>query len=264
MKKFPVLLMLCLLSLSIVNCGSSNRAPENPVVANAMKSLRDELPIHLEGLGKVREVDYEGNTLIFRMRIQDEASSGMSVTKITSNQALAKEIVAAQIGMMNEQKKEAIKAIAGESYELKILISGSTSSRDGEINLSSTELESALNKSLNKTTEDFSLEMVAMTTKLMLPTRVDQVTTWTDTRISNETFEYIYRLDDSSIDLSNIDMGMMKREKLNMLSQNMNLMGNVVKCCIATHRSLIYKYIGNTSNRTISVVLTESDLRNNL
>lgn len=247
----------------ITNCSSSNRYPKNKIVADAMASLRNELPIHLEGFGKVRDIDYEGKTVVFRMRIKDEVFSGMSVTKISNNQVLAKEIISLQIGMMNEREKEAIKAISGESFSLKVLISGSSSSRDGEINLSSAEIKTALINSPQKTAEDFSLEMIAMTTRLMLPIWVDQVTTWTDTRINEGTFEYIYYLDDNGFDFTSIDMEMMKREKLTMLSQNMDIMGNVVKCCIATNRSLVYKYIGKTSNKTISIVLTNSDLRNN-
>ena len=262
MKQISITLVLCLMLMGIASCGSSSRSPENKIVADAMASLRNELPIHLEGLGKVREVDYEGNSVIFRMRIQEDASYGMSVTKISENQSLAKEIVSEQIGMMNAQQKEAIKVIAGESFGLKVLISGSSSNRDGIINLSSDEIESALANAQNKSADDFSLEMVAMTTRLMLPERVDQVTTWTDTRLADETFEYIYHIDDGSIDLSGIDMGALKSEKLTMLSQNMDVMGNVVKCCKATHRNLVYKYIGNNSNKTILVVLTPTDLDN--
>lgn len=262
MKKISITLVLCLMLMGIASCGSSNRSPENKVVADAMASLRNELPIHFEGLGKVREVDYEGNNVIFRMRIQEDASYGMSVTKINKNQSLAKEIVAAQIGMINAQEKEALKAIAGESFGLKVLISGSSSNRDGIINLSPDEIESALANAQNKSAEDFSLEMVAMTTRLMLPARVDQVTTWTDTRLTDETFEYIYHIDDGSIDLSSIDKGTLRYEKLTMLSQNMDVMGNVVKCCKATRRNLVYKYIGNNSNKTILVVLTPTDLDN--
>ena len=262
MKQIPITLALCLMLMGIASCGSSSRSPENKIVADAMASLRNELPIHLEGLGKVREVDYEGNSVIFRMRIQEDASYGMSVIKISENQSLAKEIVSAQIGMMNAQQKEAIKVIAGESFGLKVLISGSSSSRDGIINLTSDEIESALANAQDKSADDFSLEMVAMTTRLMLPARVDQVTTWTDTRLTDETFEYIYHIDDGSIDLSGIDMGVLKSEKLTMLSQNMDVMGNVVKCCKATHRNLVYKYIRNNSNKTILVVLTPTDLDN--
>lgn len=261
MKKISITLVLCLMLMGIASCGLSNRSPENKVVADAMTSLRIELPIHLEGIGKVREVDYEGNNVIFRMRIQEDASYGMSVTKISENQSLAKEIVSAQIGMMNAQEKEALKAIAGESFGLKVLISGSSSNHDGIINLSSDEIESALANAQNKSADDFSLEMVAMTTRLMLPARVDQVTTWTDTRLTDNTFEYIYHIDDN-IDLSNIDMGALKSEKLTMLSQNMDVMSNVVNCCKSTGRNLIYKYVGGSSGQTIQVVLTPTDLDN--
>lgn len=263
MKQISITLVFCLIMMCIASCGSSNRSPENKIVTDAMASLRNELPIHLEGLGNVREIDYEGNNIIFRMQIQEDTSYGMSVIKISENQSLAKEIVAAQIGMMNAQQKETIKAIAGESFGLKVQISSSGSSRYGIINLSSDEIESALANAQNKSADDFSLEMVAMTTRLMLPARVDQVTTWTDTRLTDETFEYIYHIDDGNIDLSNIDMGKMKKEKLTTLSQNMDVMGNVVSCCIASHRSLVYKYIGKTSDKTISVILTDDDLRNN-
>lgn len=262
MKKDSIAIMFCALSLAIASCVSSNRAPENKVVADAMTSLKEELPIQLEGLGKVHDVDYDDNNVIFRMRIKEDASYGLSVSKISNNQALAKEIVSAQIGMMDEKAKEAIKSIAGQSFGLKVLIGGSSSSRDGVINLSSEDLKAALANAKKKSADDFSLEMVAMTTRLILPAKVDQVTTWTDTRLTESTFEYVYRIDDGNIDLTSIDMETLKQEKLTMLSQNMDVMGNVVKCCKSTRRSLIYKYIGNNTNKIIEVVLTPVDLDN--
>ena len=96
----------------------------------------------------------------------------------------------------------------------------------------------------------------------MLPVRVDQVTTWIDTRLTDNTFEYIYHIDDSNIDLSSIDMDAIKREQLTILSQNMDVMGNVVICCKSTHRNLICIYVGNNSNKSIQVVLTPRDLDN--
>lgn len=264
MKKILCMMVLCLLVLSITNCGSksSNNLPENQVVSDAMSTLNERLPIHLEGLGRVREVDCEGNNVILYMSIKDEASSGISVAKITDKPSLAKEIVSAQIGMMDNQLKEAMKSIASQSYGLKILISGSTSSREGEINLTADNIEMAIAHAKEMTAEDFSLLMISMTTRLMLPARVDQISTWTDTRMTDETFEYVYRIDDDNLDFSSVDIEALKREKIATLAQNTDLLGNVVRGCIATHRKLIFRYIGNSSKKTINVVLTESDLRN--
>lgn len=260
MNKIVSVLLFSVTLLCATGCGS-NRKPENKVVADAMTTLRQELPIELEGLGKVRDIDYEGNTVLLQMRIKEDASYGLSVSKISNNTELAKAIVSIQIGMMDDKKKGAIKAIAGQSYNLQVVVNGSDSHREGKINLSPEDLEAALANSQNKSADDFSLEMVAMSTRLMLPTRVDQVTTWIDTQLTDTAFEYIYRIDDDGIDLYSVDLGMMRNEKLSILRQNMDIMGKVVRCCIATNRNLVYKYIGRTSNKTIDVVLSPSDLR---
>lgn len=262
MKKESIAVIFCFLSLTIVSCFSTNNVPQNKVVADAMMSLKEALPIHLEGLGNVNEVDYDGNNVIFRMWIQEDDSYGLNVSKISSNQALARKIISAQIGMMDKNAKEAIKSIAGQSFGLKVLIGGSNSSRDGVINLSSDDLKLALANAQIKSADDFSLEMVAMTTRLILPARVDQITTWTDTRLTETTFEYVYRIDDANINLANADMEMLKQEKLMMLTQNMDVMSKVVRCCKSTHRNLVYKYIGNNTNKIIAVVLTPMDLDN--
>ena len=262
MKKESIAVIFCFLSLTIVSCFSTNNVPKNKVVADAMMSLKEALPIHLEGLGNVNEVDYDANNVIFRMRIQEDASYGLNVSKITSNQTLAKDIVSAQIGMLDKNCKEAIKLIAGQSFGLKVLIRGSSSSTDGVIILSPEDLKLALANAQQKTANDFSLEMVAMTTRLILPSRVDQITTWTDTRLTETTFEYVYRIDDANINLANADMEMLKQEKLTMLTQNMDVMGKVVRCCKSTHRNMVYKYIGNSTNKIIAVVLTPMDLDN--
>lgn len=252
------LLLGVLLALMSVSCGSSNK-PENNVVADAMTTLRQELPFRLEGLGKVRDIDYEGNTVLLLMRIQEDDAYGMNVNKISRNKALAKEIVSAQIGMMSDHMKDAMRNIAEQSFGLRVVVNGSNSNQ-GIINLSSEEISAALSNTSNKTSEDYSLEMVALTTRLMLPTRVDQVTTWTDTRMTDSSFEYVYRIDDDGIGLNGIDISFLKSEKLTMLRQNMDVMGNVVGLCKSTRRNLVYKYIGNRSNKTIDIVLTPSDL----
>lgn len=246
------------LTLIAVSCESKNK-PDNYIVANAMTALRQELPLRMEGLGKVSDIDYEGNKVLFHMRIKEDDSIGMNVNKISNNKALAKEIVFIQIGMMNDQIKDALKDIAEQSFGLRVVVDGSNYNH-GLIELSSEEIKVALSNKEKRTDEDFSLEMVALTTRMMLPAQVDQITTWTDTRMTDTSFEYVYRIDDDDIDMNGIDISMLKNEKLTMLRQNMDVMRNVVCLCKSTRRNLIYRYIGNRSAKTIDVVLTYSDL----
>lgn len=255
MKKILNTMMLCMIIISITNCGSKDTS-ENVIVAEAVETLCQELPIHLEGLGYVREIVQDDGAVIFRMKIKEEAAIGLNVAKIT-NQTLGKEILSLQIGMMDKQEKEAIKLIAGQSYGLKLIIKGSESNK-GEIYLSPKEIESALTNAQDKSEDDFALEMIAMATRLMLPVQTGPITMWTDARVSSKTFEYVYRIDDANFELSEINKDIIK----NAISQNMgSLYKNIVGGCIATHRSFVCTYIGNTTNRKIRIILTEKDLK---
>ena len=247
-----------LLLFVVLSCGYGNK-PENCIVADAMTTLRQDLPIQLAGIGKVREIDYEGKSVIFQMKIKEDDTYGVNIGKINEKVRLAKQIVSAQIGMMTDKQKNAMRDIAEQSFGLKVIINGTNSNR-GEIELLPEEIKSSLVNAANRTPDDFSLEMIALTTKIMLPVQVDQVTIWSDTQMTESAFVYVYKLKDYDIDISRIDLNMFKKEKTDILRQNMDVMGNVVRLCKSTHRNLVYRYIGNSSNKSIDVVITPSDL----
>ena len=256
--KGTTFLLGMLLFLISVSCGSNNK-PKNIVVTDAIRFLRQESPFSMEGFGMVRNIDYEGNTILFQMQIYEDDNYGLNISKINSKQTLAKEIVSAQIGMMEKQIKDAMKNIAEQSYGLRIVMNGSNSNQ-GIINLSPDEIKTALSNTSNKTQEDFTLEMVALTTKLLLPAQIDQGATWIDTRMTDTSFEYVYTINDANINLDGVNLSILKKEKITVLRQNMDSMKKIVNLCKATHRNLIFRFIGIHSNKKIDIVLTPSDL----
>lgn len=254
-----VFLLGMLLLFVNISCGSNNK-PKNIVVGDAIRFLRREAPFHLEGFGMVRNIDYEGNYVLFQMQIYEDDTYGLNVNKISSKQTVAKKIVSAQIGMMNKQMKDAMMNIAEQSYGLRVVMNGSNSNQ-GIINLSPDEIKTALSNTPNKTPEDFSLEMLALSIKLILPAQVDQRTTWNDTRMTDTSFEYIYIINDENINLDAVDLSVLKKEKITTLRrQNTDSMRKVVNLCKSTHRNLVIRFIGYHSNKKIDIVLTPSDL----
>lgn len=258
-----VFFLIISLKMCMSSCtsNSNNKLGDN-VVVDAITTLKQELPFRMEGLGKVREIDYEGNTVLFQLWIQEDDANGMDVSKMNYKKSLAKEIVATQIGMMSDHMKDAIKKIAEQSFGLQVIVNGSDFNQ-GIIELTPDEIGIALSNIPYKTQNDFSLGMVAQTTRLLLPMEVDEITTWIDTKMTDSTFEYIYRLDDNGIDLNRIDLNLLKNEKLTTFRQNMDVLGNVVELCKTTRRNIICRYIDNRSNKTIDVVLTPSELEKN-
>lgn len=257
------LVLLCATFVLVFLCSTIcplNPKPENHIVTDAITSLQQELPIKMEGLGTIREVDYDENSVILRMRIQEDDLYEVNVQKISSHKGLAQEIISSQISMMNDEVKNAINSIAEQSYNLCVVINGSNSLNSVEIYLMPEDLKYAVVR-FWKSADDFSLSMIALSTKLMLPLKADPVTTWTNTRLTDTTFEYIYKIDDKGMDLENVDIESMRLERLELLRQNMDLLENVVKGCISTNRNLVYKYIGRFSDKTIDIVITDAELR---
>lgn len=264
-RRFWIGVFVFFLIISLKMCLSScyfNSKTENSVIVDAITTLRQESPFRMEGLGKVREIDYEGNTVLFQLWIQEDAANGMDVSKINHKKSLAKEIVSAQIGMLSDHMKDAMKMISEQSFGLQVIVNGSDSNQ-GIIELTPNEISMALSNMPYKTQNDFSLGMVALTTRLLLPTQLDEITTWIDTKMTDSTFEYIYRLNDNGIDLNRIDMELLKNEKMATFRQNMDVLGNVVDLCKSTHRNIICRYIGNRTNKTIDIVLTPTDFVDN-
>lgn len=233
----------------------------NEAINDAIYRLSKELPIRLEGLGIVQKINFDDNSVIFLMRIKEEISSGLNVTKINEKGDLAKKIVLTQIKRMDDQIKDAIKSIGEQGYSLKVHINGTESKRTGVIKLSSNEILTAVSQPLEISEEDYSLLMISLTTKMMLPTKVDEVTTWTETIVTDNSFEYVYSINDKYVDMTLADKTQMKIEKENMLIQHLNLMQNVISKCISSHRKLIYRYIGSQSGISLDIVFSEKELK---
>ena len=234
----------------------------NMYVKEAVYSLMDRLPIEFPGIGKVKRISYYGEYVIFEISIKEDASYGLLVEKINEKIELAEEVIMTCLGIQDEDIKNEIKVIAEQSCNLTIEIKGNSSQRIGFVHLSPDKLKRALTQSHFSSSEEASLGMTALTTRLMLPVQVNQVTTWIDTRLTKTSFMYVYNLDDKEIDWKYVDKGMMKEEQISILRQNKDVMGKVIRCCIITHRNLVYRYVGSSSKKNVDVTLTDKDLSN--
>lgn len=242
--------------------GSSSNKLDDILVSDAINSLRDELPIEFTGLGKVKYIELDGNFVTFEINIKEDASYGMLVDKINQKEDLAKETIATCIATLKEKIKNELKIIADQSYNLTVLIRGSVSKETGYIHLSSEEILLALAQSHFSSSEEASLGMTALATRLMLPLVIDDWLTWIDTRLTDTSFVYVYTLDDRGINWEEVDRELIKREQISRVRQNKDVLEKVVRCCLATHKKLVYRYIGINSQNIIDVILTEDDLKN--
>ena len=106
--------------------------------------------------------------------------------------------------------------------------------------------------------------MIALTTKLVLPVQIDHRTLWVDTRLTQNSFIYVYNIDVNNVEFYTLENNLeqLKKEKLQQLHDDINHLRNVVKYCISTKRNFVIKYVCNDLDKAIEISFTPKELDN--
>ena len=89
------------------------------------------------------------------------------------------------------------------------------------------------------------------------PIKVDQITTWTSSEVTKESFICNYEINDRWHTYGDVDFGVVKNTILSDIDKG----GYKVQRILATNRNLIYRYWNRQANTVEDVVLSEEDLR---
>ena len=89
------------------------------------------------------------------------------------------------------------------------------------------------------------------------PIKVDQITTWTSSEVTKDSFICNYEINDRWHRYGDIDFGVVKDNILSELDKG----GYKVQRILATNRNLIYRYWNRQTNTVEDIVLSEKDLR---
>lgn len=89
------------------------------------------------------------------------------------------------------------------------------------------------------------------------PIKVDQITTWTSSEVTKESFICNYEINDRWHRYGDIDFKVVKNNILSELDKE----GYKVQRILATNRNLIYRYWNRQTNTVEDIVLSEKDLR---
>lgn len=97
--------------------------------------------------------------------------------------------------------------------------------------------------------------------KKQFPQRVDNITTIEDMQMDESFCYYVYSLDDSEIQLPDVDIAQLKQLLYEELKQNFSQAKDLVECLIKTDRGLIYRYNGTVSGVTRDIVISNDELQ---
>lgn len=97
--------------------------------------------------------------------------------------------------------------------------------------------------------------------KKQFPQRVDNITTIEDIQIDESFCYYVYSLNDSEIQLPDVDIAQLKQLLYEELKQNFSQAKDLVECLVKTDRGLVYRYNGTTSGVARDVIFSNEQLR---
>ena len=85
-----------------------------------------------------------------------------------------------------------------------------------------------------------------------LPQKVDDVSLWDSYTLDEKALSYHYVIDDTKVDMNNLDIAKIKENMLNDYKKHYSEMIVSIEGCIATNRSIRYRYSGETTMKEIT------------
>ena len=227
-----------------------------------IEEIEKEAPFNLEMLGESGRVYYGLGSVMIDFTISDNCNPlGIELDYIYKNKADAKEFLMTEIQAMPKSLRKAMGDIVKEKLALTIHLYLAYSHTSADITLESYEIDKALKRNTNIDPQTMSLLLISKSEKMLLPVQVDELTFWTDSQLNDDSFIYVYEVDDSNIDLNAIDLALLKQQMKSLYAHPQKPMQKQIELCIKTQRSIGYKYIGTRTNKTFTVSLTPIELQ---
>lgn len=219
-------------------------------------------PFSLEMLGEIRKTHFGMGMIIMEFEFSDiQNPLGLDLDYVYKNEDAAKEFIMTEIQGMPEELRKVMSDITKEQFSLSIGLSLTSGSKSANIRLEPHEIENALKRNTDIDKKTMSLMLISKAENMLLPVKVDQLTNWTGSQLSNRSFVYVYEVDDSVIDLNTIDRVKLKEQMISLYAHPQKPMERQIELCINTGRSIGYKYIGTQTNNSFIIELSSSELQ---
>ena len=255
---------------SYMHYKAQERADETGILGAGLDRARyiiDEIdklsPFSLEMLGEIRKTHFGMGMIIMEFEFSDiQNPLGLDLDYVYKNEDAAKEFIMTEIQGMPEELRKVMSDITKEQFSLSIGLSLTSGSKSANIRLEPHEIENALKRNTDIDKKTMSLMLISKAENMLLPVKVDQSTNWTSSQLSNNSFVYVYEVDDSAIDLNTIDRFKLKEQMISIYAHPQKPMERQIELCINTGRSIGYKYIGTQTNTSFTIELSPSELQN--
>lgn len=216
-------------------------------------------PMDLGMLGEVQKMNYNENSNHVKFHyLIDETNTPLTIYDDTKNikQSL-------KITLFTESSRPLMKSLIDAKAGLQLIYKGSKSQKTKKINLSYTELKEAYNNPITEKEKN----LILMENQIARENGACPMTV-SEGMVMDKVFDtgsYVvwrYRLDEDYYSLSDFSASEVKQNMIAVFKDP--TINQIMQLMIKNNRGVIYRYYGDTSNKTVDVKFTVSELKQNL
>lgn len=216
-------------------------------------------PMDLGMLGEVQKMNYDENSNHVKFHyLIDETNTPLTIYDDTKNikQSL-------KITLFTESSRPLMKSLIDAKAGLQLIYKGSKSKKTKKINLSYTELKEAYNNPITEKEKNLILlENQIARENGACPMTVSEGMVMDKVFDTGSYVVWRYRLDEDYYSLSDFSASEVKQNMIAVFKDP--TINQIMQLMIKNNRGVIYRYYGDTSNKTVDVKFTVSELKQNL
>ncbi len=250
--------MICFVMLSLSACKSSIRPGDkmsNSEMEQLVKELNKNCPINYKLLSATSYA-CEGKDIVIEYVMDEDKIVYSNLT----DSALYNIWRLCCLDEVSPTDKDIFKSIVASGYGLKCNFKGSMSQKKMTLDVSNEKLKN--NKPI--TQEEIIATLVAID-RNGLPKDVDRVTKIVDFKAEKENLIYVYEIDETSFDISQIESnGQYKENGMTVIGNELRyntLTGVLYRQVALSGRGICHRYIGKSSGKVVDVQFSNAELR---
>lgn len=161
---------------------------------------------------------------------------------------------------VSQNDKALIKTLVLSGYGIKCHFNGSMSGKKMVL-----EVSHGMLKGIKALTQDEIIENLVQITRKAMPKTVDRVTKIVDFKLEKDNIIYVYEIDDSNFDISQIENNSSYKDNGNMVIgnelRNNTLTGVLYKLVARSGRGICHRYTGKGTGKTVDIQFSNSEIR---
>lgn len=250
-----VILFACLSLILFTGCDQKSKLKLGIEAANK------QCPMKMGTVGEVSSITYDGTDVVYLLTMNE---GYIDLEALDKKPEAVKAAAVAMFRNPEKNIKEMLNLVIDANSGIKFVYKGQTSGKEVSCYLGTEDLKNLLNQDMSKEESDQKkLEELVNVTNVSCPMAIDEATTLNNLTIESDRVVYHYTVDEESMEIVAMkeNEGEIKQNIKSSLDVSEPALKMFLEACIKSNKGLGYQYTGNTSNESVEIIFSVSEIK---